>query len=386
MAEINATCPICGSDHHESLYPLYAGPAVTSDFMAVTYAVIDNRCCRECGLIYNAAGTRGDTDEFYRHTYRLMMHREEAGVKSFTPLTAMSQARRSYTLLQEMIGLAEKGAMLEVGAGKGHFLTHLAAGLPQWSITALEPSAALESLRRNLPLAEVIPTGYQAFEAAAETYDLVVGLGVLEHVPNPLDLLRWAWRSLKPTGYLFIRVPNFAYNPGDMFCIDHLSKFTVETLKSLASAAGFRVVGVREVGVPMFLALSKVDGPLDRLGNCFDENLAVARRNEALARRGIELISQAREAALGRAENFAIFGLSATGLFAPWLGGFDPKEITAYLDENQAVWGIRIHGRPVGGLDLIDQLHIRHLALAMSPIYIDVVKENLKRYPLTIYV
>ncbi|MBF0507688.1 MAG: methyltransferase domain-containing protein [Deltaproteobacteria bacterium] len=379
-------CPVCGSDRYEPLYPIYAGPAVTSDFMAVTSAVIDNRCCRGCGLIYNAAGTRGDTDEFYRHTYRLMMHREEAEVKSFTPLADMSQARRSYVLLREMIGLAEKGALIEVGAGKGHFLTHLAAGLPWWSITALEPGAALESLRRNLPQAQVIPTGYHDFEAAEEAYDLAVGLGVLEHVPNPLDLLRWAWRSLKPGGHLFLRVPNFAYNPGDMFCIDHLSKLTEKTLKSLAGAAGFRVTGVREVGVPMFLALAKVDGPFDRLENCFDENLTVAGRNEALARHGIELIAQAREAARDRDENFAIFGLSSTGLFAPWLCGFDPKEITAYLDENQAVWGTRIHGRPVGGLGLIEQLGVRHLALAMSPIYIDAVKEKLRRYPVAVYV
>ena len=116
--------------------------------------------------------------------------------------------------------------------------------------------------------------------------DLIVALGVLEHVENPLDMLKWAWRLLKSGGHFFLRVPNFANNPNDLFCADHLSKLTVPTLRALAASAGYEVLGVREAGVPVFVALQKSE-KISEKPKAFAENEAIAGQNARIAGRSI---------------------------------------------------------------------------------------------------
>jgi hypothetical protein len=99
----------------------------------------------------------------------------------------------------------------------------------------------------------------------------------------------------------------------------------------------------------------------------------------------MDAVLRARDAARRSGTNMAIFGLGSSGLFAPMFGGFDPNEITAYIDENKSVWGSRIHDRPVGGLDLISQLSIKHIALAISPVYFAQVREKLSPFGVEVY-
>ena len=41
-------------------------------------------------------------------------------------------------------------------------------------------------------------------------------------------------------------------------------------------------------------------------------------------------------------------------------------DIEAYVDDNEAMWGTRVHGRPIVGPEVIAERKIRHLALSMS--------------------
>tara|TARA_E500000331_G_C16601353_1_gene431839 strand:+ start:163 stop:354 length:192 start_codon:yes stop_codon:yes gene_type:complete len=62
----------------------------------------------------------------------------------------------------------------------------------------------------------------------------------------------------------------------------------------------------------------------------------------------------------------AIFGLGASGLFAPYYGSFPLEEIAVYIDENQSLWGSSVHGRPVAGLEGINKFNVDHIALAKN--------------------
>ena len=250
-------CPVCGSGDHELLFPRYQGKGITSDYAVLPNAALDNRCCRTCGLIFNARGTRGFTEDFYCDSYSLMMRKESAAIQSFSGPTPISQAEKSLHVLQEMVALQLTGSILEVGAGKGEFLGYFTAALPNWNVTAFEPSEAFRVLQSRLPAAQVIRGGYTDFAVEPQAYDVLVALGVLEHVENPLDMLRWGWRLLKEGGIFFIRVPNFANNPNDLFCADHLSKLTVATICSIAAAAGFEMLSTKEEGVPIFLRFAQ---------------------------------------------------------------------------------------------------------------------------------
>jgi ubiquinone/menaquinone biosynthesis C-methylase UbiE len=313
-----------------------------------------------------------------------MMKSPDAAIQSFSGPAPISQAERTHQILREMIELPARGSILEVGAGKGDFLGHFVQQSGDWRATAFEPSAAFSVLKERFPAASIMRCDYKDFEVGSENFDLLVALGVLEHVEDPLDMLRWAHKCLRDGGLFYIRVPNFARNPNDLFCADHLSKLTIHTLTAMARAAGFDLVASKEAGVPIFVLLRKNDHP-KQLTNVAADNQSIVDQNVLVAKNAMEAISQSHEAAKAGGEPFAIFGLGSSGLFAPFYFGFDVTEISAYLDENRSTWGSGIHGRLVGGLDKIKELGIRHVALAISPVYFDQVRAKLAPYEVQVY-
>lgn len=380
------SCPVCRGEIARKLYPSYAGACITSDMMVLPESRVDNRLCEGCGLIFNAAGTRGFTEDFYKNSYSLMLRAEQGAIQSFQGTAPASQAERTYQILREMIDVGEEGRILEAGAGKGDFLGYFVKDFPTWKVSAFEPSASHGILRQRLPDADVRLCDYKDYNAAPGNLNIVVALGVLEHVEDPLDMMRWAHRMLGDGGHFYLRVPNFANNPNDLFCVDHLSKLTIPTLSLLAEAAGFGVVAVKEVGVPVFMALRKDRaGGSGKIGSALSENWAIVEKNLAVAKSSIEAVLNAHREAKNVGERFAIFGLGSSGLFAPFFGEFPLTDITAYVDENRTMWGSAVHDRPVGGLDIIESMGIRHVALAISPVYFDQVKKKLEPYHVNVY-
>jgi trans-aconitate methyltransferase len=381
----SAKCPVCNSQFTQKVYPEFSGTCITSDMEILPNARIDNRICEACGLIFNAAGTRGVTREFYRDSYSLMIKNSEAAIQSFHGSQPMSQAERTFELLRKFRELPSSGVILEAGAGKGAFLSLFAAEYPNWKMHAFEPSQSYDNLADALPQVDTKHCDYFDFDLYGEKADIVVALGVLEHVENPLHMLVWANDQLKDGGCFYVRVPNFKKNPNDLFCADHLSKITVPTIRVLAKAAGFGIEVIEEAGVPVFALLVKQSAPSGKLNNAYNENLPIAESNVEVAKGIVESIFACRNAAISRGEKFAIFGLASAGLFAPFIGEFDPDEIAAYIDENKTIWGSKVHGRPVGGLDLVECHGIRHIALSISPIYFDQVKAKLAPFKVAIY-
>lgn len=380
------SCPVCSSVDADSLYPNYDGKCITSDYAVLPHATIANRCCRGCGLVYNAGGTRGFTEKFYRNSYSLMLQRKSAAIQSFSGGAQVSQGERSFGIFQEMVRPSNEGRILEAGAGKGDFLISLSQAIPSWKISAFEPSAAFDVLKTRLPHANTMQGAFTDFMSLDGDFDVVAALGVLEHVENPLEMLRWGRSHLKMGGILFIRVPNFANNPNDLFCVDHLSKLTLPTLRALAFLAGFDVLAEREDGVPLYIALRKTHTRDTELKpNAFAENKMLAMRNMEIARKSIDAVSICRANAISKGERFGIFGLGSSGLFAPFFSNFSASEIEAYVDENQTVWGNEIHGRPVCGLDVIVERNIKHMALAISPVYIERVRNKLTPLGVEVY-
>lgn len=370
-------CPVCGSPNFEEVFAAYTGPAVSSDFNVYEGGGLHNRCCQGCGLIFNASGIRGQEKEFYRDSYSLMMHSDEAGVKSFSNSGAETLAQRSCDIMCEMLDLPSKGRVLEAGAGKGHFSSIFAQRFPDWDLTALEPGQAFAHLKKNLPDASLHNCAYRDLDPLRTGHDLVVAMGVWEHVSNPLDFLLWVRERLVPGGRFFLRVPNFAHNPNDLFCVDHLSKLTQASISDLARRAGFEVEKVHQQGVPIFASLRRTKIKAGEALGCFAENLAIARANADYMERCLDAVSRGLATARSRKEGFAIFGLAQSCLFAPIHLGFDPEGITAYLDENTSMHSYLVHGRPVVGLDAMAELGIKHASVTISPVYVEQVSGKL---------
>jgi SAM-dependent methyltransferase len=94
----------------------------------------------------------------------------------------------------------------DIGSGTGRIvLMLLAAGAAH--VTAVEPSAAFDVLRRNVAeygdrVECVRATGEEL--PGSGVFDLVVSIGVLHHIPDPAPTMRAAYRALKPGGRMLV--------------------------------------------------------------------------------------------------------------------------------------------------------------------------------------
>lgn len=155
-----------------------------------------------------------------------------------------------------------EGRLLDFGCGSGSFLERMHA--EGWQVVGLDASArVVEHIRANLrvpALAGTLPHP----ELKPESFDVITMWQALEHVHDPLEVLRSARRLLVPGGRLVLSVPNMAGAPPRWFGPDwfgwdlprHLTHFTPETLQRLVEQAGFRTERLEFVGHATWLEAS----------------------------------------------------------------------------------------------------------------------------------
>lgn len=172
-------------------------------------------------------------------------------------------------LLRKAVALLGEPGVLDVGAGNGYFV-HLAKTEFGLNAQGLEVSAneiryakALFGVElSDLPL-ERLPT----------TYDLVTSFNVLEHVADPLALLRGMHARLRDGGMLFLTTPNPS-------CIHrrlrglrrwnmidpphHINLFPKAACRQLVERAGFETVAYETLSTYVRF-VRKLDGKQKRL-------------------------------------------------------------------------------------------------------------------------
>jgi 2-polyprenyl-3-methyl-5-hydroxy-6-metoxy-1,4-benzoquinol methylase len=168
-----------------------------------------------------------------------------------------------YALFEGLLR-ADRRRILDVGTGPGFFL---ATGRDRgWTAQGMEPSRQAACHARELGLD--IVEGFLSRETVTRLgeYDVVHMSEVLEHVPDPAEIVRLARSVLAPSGLICISVPN-DYNPfqdvldkADGFPHwwvqppHHLNYFNFATLSGLLERQGFEVVG-KDTNFPMELFL-----------------------------------------------------------------------------------------------------------------------------------
>lgn len=117
------------------------------------------------------------------------------------------QIVRSFTLKNKLNIIEhfqkDKGTLLDIGAGTGHFLD--LAQKNNWSVTGIEPNdgAKQTAAKKGIPFIENIQN------LPSESYDVITMWHVLEHVFDLDEQINELKRVLKPNGVLLIAVPNF---------------------------------------------------------------------------------------------------------------------------------------------------------------------------------
>jgi SAM-dependent methyltransferase len=174
---------------------------------------------------------------------------EEYGKEEYNFITAppglSSWANRRGDLffghLKGCVGSLSGKTVLEIGSGTLYIAERVVNELGASRFVACDPALRSES---GLAGVEVVREYYAPGLLAGDSFDLVISLSNLEHIPDPFEYLAEARHLLDPKrGVLYLVVPDCTrgLQGGDLgICLhEHLSYFTRETLCGALAACGF---------------------------------------------------------------------------------------------------------------------------------------------------
>lgn len=246
--------------------------------------------------------------------------------------------------LNNLLDLNEAGDLLDVGCGAGTFLHAFLAEKSTWRVAGHE----LTDLHCERVLAGGASRYYTVpLDEIEQKFDLITLNHVVEHLLDPVSVLRAAGNLLKPGGHVVVRVPTFQAVYTDFYLMEHCSHFTYRTLCNTASLAGLsvrhRIEGLAAIETG-FAATKSTEAP--RIEFDVDAE-GSALRNLAWAESLPDFIRQNRH---GRP--VGVFGVNGAGF---WLGVAMRGELAFFVDEDVFKQGEQFAGCPIVGVNRIPE-------------------------------
>src|SRR5581483_1211248 len=218
--------------------------------------------CLDCGLRYvNPQPTNRELQEFY------------AGFDLESTWRGDGEERFDRSMRDFVLRFRESGSVLDVGSSRGNFLIAMrGAG---FSVYGVEPSPKNSEFARSANGIDSYTGTIEEFLAAPtrRNFDVVTVLNVIEHVPDPKQVLTGLRELMVNGGLLILGVPDSRFHAlvggtrqklgfADPFWMNtrkhplvgfdppaHLCSFEPATISQLAETCGFQVLAVRNAPI-----------------------------------------------------------------------------------------------------------------------------------------
>ncbi len=270
-------CPLCGSADAAPYYAKYG------------YALVR---CLICQAIY--VHPMPSAAELQAH-YQQAAYFEGANDQGYLNYADMQKALRPH--FQRRVQIVERhvparGYLLDFGCAAGYFLEM--AQTHGWQIAGVELSHQMAQRAAQRVKTPIYPA---LDELPNRNFAAITLWEVIEHVANPIELLRQLYARLKPGGLLMLSTPNTghwqAVRAKDLWVSyrppSHLQYFTRSTLNTALRQAGFDRVEISGVS-----PLPPLPGWLHHMARPLEQSLATGQarpwRLALLTWRGIRML------------------------------------------------------------------------------------------------
>lgn len=226
--------------------------------------------CTRCGLVHLASVPEGADLEFYTDVaIEKSTNNNKDAIEYWTLPDYYKKHYATFITffaqrMQRILAAApHTKSLLDIGCGYGFFLQY-AQGYVE-SVTGVELDPAVAAIAQ----ASGLPVLHRSAESllGEDTYDCIVLCDVLEHLRDPLIILKLCHSLLNPHGVLYVQVPNllgFKLPWGHSWGLPHhIWQFNTRSLKAMLEASDFTavqhttgilgIVGVLENGGPTLL-------------------------------------------------------------------------------------------------------------------------------------
>ncbi len=196
--------------------------------------------CAACSLVY--VNPRPDAAFLHRH----YNSDESSRVQYYLDVEAAD--RRSFAVMLDVLERArpQRGDLLDVGPNVGTLLD--LARERGWRGRGVELNAEAARLCRERRGLDVEAGALEAGRFPAAGFDALTLTDVIEHLPDPLRVLRVAAETLRPEGLLLVSTPDISGWAARALQVkpeEHLYYFTPDTLSRLLARAGFETLECR---------------------------------------------------------------------------------------------------------------------------------------------
>jgi SAM-dependent methyltransferase len=299
--------------------------------------------CRSCGAVQKPSDDAflAEIDDIYRSytIYHQAAGAEQAVFEQSSGLPA-SRSARLLEMFRRHADLKPVGRMLDVGCGNGATIRAFGRVAPDWTKAGTEFDAKYRAEVESIPNTEPLHVG--PVETVPGSFDGITMVHVLEHIVDPIEMLKTLRGKLAPGGLLLIEVPHHPANPFELLIADHRTHFTAGSLTRVLAAAGFETVSVAEDWIPKELsAVARAATGIAAVASPGD----AATSHERLAT-SISWLGRTADLLRDLASTGRI-GLFGTSIAGTWLAAEAGDSVAFFVDEDPARAGRVYLGRPV---------------------------------------
>lgn len=237
MADVS--CNLCNKNDYTILF----GPGVAQINQIVQ--------CNHCGLMY-ANPRLQDVDQDLVKNFDPAWTLEHSNQRFDKESLQVRDYRKTRDFLDKTF--PARGRLIEVGSGFGQLLNFFKQD--GWEVMGIEPLKGGCIYSESQFGIKAIPKTVEEAALDGNSVDVALMMHVIEHVPDPSGTVREIYRVLKPGGYFIMETPRYdtlmfrllGKRERSLSCSGHIYFFTTDTLKRMATSAGFEVHRIDYVG------------------------------------------------------------------------------------------------------------------------------------------